>query len=255
MVNTYNLKRLRQLITPPCQIQLYDKVTSTQLLAKEQILNEQTAKLKVLIANEQTSGQGQFARDFYSPAGTGLYFSLLIPAIRVRNRGLFTTGLSVTIASVIEEFYPDKEIKLKWVNDLYFAGKKIGGILVEQVRGMTICGIGINITTDNFPDILNNKATSLDANCSVDIDRNIIIAAIINQIIQDIPHYQEGKHLLSYRQRSILLGTQVTVRIKGNLITGIAEEINDDGALIIRTMDKKITLVSGEVIKVNIVPA
>lgn len=183
---------------------------------------------------------------------TGIYFSLVIP-MKVKDGGLLTTGLSVTIANVIEQFYLDKEIKLKWVNDLYLDGKKVGGILVEQVKGMIVCGIGLNLMTNNFPGKLNEKATALDSNHSVDIDRNLMVATLINRILHDIPHYKERRHLLAYRQRSLLLGKRVTVKIKDDLVVdGIAKEINEKGALVIKTLNRKITLVSGEVTKVRL---
>lgn len=65
MTNTYDLKTLRQLIMPQCQIKVLDKIPSTQLLAKKLVINNSVRKLSAYIAEEQTNGQGRFGREFF----------------------------------------------------------------------------------------------------------------------------------------------------------------------------------------------
>ena len=246
----YDLSKLSQLVSSKCQIYFFKRVSSTQILAKKNII-EGNHSLCVFLADEQKAGHGRFGRPFFSPAKTGIYLSINIP-MTVENGGLFTTGLAVTLADVLTAFYPYKEIKLKWVNDLYYQNKKIGGLLVERVNGMIVCGIGINLTSNNFPQNLHNIATSIDNGHTAKIDRTELVAAIINQIISDAPYYQSGQFMLRYRQRSLLLGKTITIKVNGGFIHGIAKQIDDNGSLVVYDPGTKqeYTLVSGEVVKV-----
>lgn len=115
----------------------------------------------LFIAETQTSGRGRLGRNFYSPKDTGLYMSLLIPSESVK--GYFqNSGLRVAVAvwKTIEKIF-SINLSLKWVNDLYYDEKKVGGILLETSEGKMIVGIGLNLTTTNFPEKIKDMAGTL----------------------------------------------------------------------------------------------
>lgn len=110
---------------PECELEVYESVGSTQELAHNSVWDP-SKKPRVIIANEQNNGHGRYGRPFYSPANTGIYFSLILPPQTIKP-GLFTTGIAVSIFKTLEKYFPDKNFLFKWVNDIYLADKKIGG--------------------------------------------------------------------------------------------------------------------------------
>lgn len=127
--------------------------------------------------------------------------------------------------------------------------KKLGGILVEAENDRLICGVGLNISTQEFPTSLKKVANSITEDNS--IMREYLLAAIINQIIQDIPHYNNGSHLALYKKRSLILNHHVTVKINKTTLEGMATNITKDGELVLQTVDQKYILNSGEVTKIR----
>ena len=114
----------------------------------------------LIAANHQTSGRGRHGHTFDSPPGTGLYMSLILrPTIEASEFQMITIADAVAVCLAIEELYPASrgEIKIKWVNDIYFRGRKITGILTEALTNFengeiesVVTGIGINVSTKKF---------------------------------------------------------------------------------------------------------
>ena len=234
-----------------------NQVSSTQSLAKAFSSHHQVAKPTIFVADHQTAGYGRRGRSFYSPAETGLYFSMILPSPTDRplQAGLMTTTFAVLIVEVLKQFFPDQDFQYKWVNDIYLGHKKVGGILTEAVvdlesRTMTslVVGIGLNITTKKFPMNLKDKATGIAS-----ADRNLLVGRLIETIANSYLDYDHPQYLEKYRQGSMILGRNVDLLINGEIISGIAEKIEDNGALTIRMAEGKIkSFNSGEVVKVNL---
>ncbi|MEB3284070.1 MAG: biotin--[acetyl-CoA-carboxylase] ligase [Candidatus Sericytochromatia bacterium] len=117
---------------------------STNSHAKRLILAGAVPGIAVL-AQAQTRGYGQQGRSWVSPPGAGMYLSALVKPLEIPTWLPLLTALAVTDA--LAALTP--EVRIKWVNDIVARGKKLGGILVEQVRGIAICGIGLNLETPN----------------------------------------------------------------------------------------------------------
>ena len=106
----------------------------------------------VVVAAAQTAGRGRSGKSFLSPAGTGLYMSILLrPALTMGDSLLITTAAAVAVSRAIERV-AGCEAKIKWVNDVYVDEKKVCGILTEGALDLengglryAILGIGINI--------------------------------------------------------------------------------------------------------------
>lgn len=234
---------------PQWQVQAYQQLDSTQ----DQACRTITAGCRqplLVIADEQTAGRGRYGRHFYSPRKTGLYLSLAIPTIQCPP-GLFTLGLAVTVAHVLDQYFPTTPVKFKWVNDLYYHQHKVAGLLVECHAGMTICGIGINLTTAKFPHSLQGKAGALAGDHFT--RRADLVVSLANRLLLDSPQYADGQSLTEYRRRSLVLNRQVTVRVNHQLIRGQAQAITDQGALVLQSdCGRVITIDSGEVVKVKL---
>ena len=144
-------------------VHLYKTVPSTNLVAKDYA--ERGEKEGVFIAEKQTAGRGRQGRSFFSPENSGLYVSFLLrPSISPEDVYILTTTAAVAVSETIELF-SGREARIKWVNDVLVANKKVCGILVEgsmtgQENDYAVIGIGINLfpPEGGFPDGLEEKA-------------------------------------------------------------------------------------------------
>ena len=214
-----------------------DKVDSTNNYAKKIALDG--AKQGTLIAaNSQTAGRGRFGHVFDSPAGTGLYMSLILrPKIESQKFQFITIAAAVAVCLAIKDLCGLDPV-IKWVNDIYLDGKKICGILTEAVTGFesgeiesVITGIGINITTQKFSGDYNAGALFQDNNiiCS----RNSICARIADYIMQFADNLNSQEIINSYREHSILTGKNITYIKDGQKLNAHVSGIDDEGGLII----------------------
>lgn len=234
---------------PEWQVYYFEQINSTQDYAKQLISEQKVDRPLLVVADEQTAGHGRYGRQFYSPAKTGIYLSFVVPTVMCPP-GLFTISLAVTIGHVLDRFLNvDSQVQFKWVNDLYLNWKKVGGILVEKLAGMLVCGIGINITTANFPKVLQTKAGALTQDHS--LSRSQLVLALIKEFQSDLPLYSCGKFLDEYRQRLLGLNCMVTLKVNRGLVTGRIQGITGIGELILQTANGSLVINSGEVIKVN----
>ena len=169
------------------RIECLESVDSTNSLAKRMIANGKDENEPMLItADRQTAGRGRQGKSFYSPAGTGIYMSLVPhPNADLQNAVTATTAASVAVCKAIERL-TDIKPKIKWVNDVYVNGQKICGILTEAVSDFesgtvtsVIIGIGINISTSDFPSDIEN------AGClNSDVNRNELAAAVADELLE-----------------------------------------------------------------------
>lgn len=235
-----------------------EQTESTQLLAKNYLAHHNNSEPVVFVANQQSGGYGQHGRHFYSPAESGVYLSLLLPPQRLqrlRKAGLLTTSVAVVLATVLEQYFPQAHLSLKWVNDVFLGPKKVAGILTEAVYQLgnpaasLIIGIGVNLTTQNFPAVLADKAGALGGSAAV--DRNRLVGDLLVALIGMLADYSTGKYLAEYRRRCFLLGRIVTVKTMRGMQTGVAVDISNNGGLVINSGGKRQVIHSGEVEKVN----
>lgn len=196
----------------------------------------------VVISDSQTGGKGRMGRRFHSSKGCGIYMSILR---RQWNVNLLTVKAAVAVSRAIEKLYP-VEVKIKWVNDLFINGRKICGILCES--GFTegsadyaIAGIGINVHAAEFPPELSDIATSIENECGIMESRNRLIAEILNEMDNDADFINE------YRKRSNILGKRIKVICADKEFYALAEEIDDSGALLVKTEDEIKKINAGEV--------
>ncbi|MBQ1183949.1 MAG: biotin--[Clostridia bacterium] len=223
----------------------YDVIDSTNLEAKRQI--KQGAKCPfVVVADAQTAGKGRMGRQFYSPDKTGLYMSFVYePETDFKDSVTVTSAAAVAVVRAIEEL-TDLSPKIKWVNDIYIDDKKVSGILTEAVTGdktSIIVGIGVNITTDKFPNEIKNTATSLNQA----VDKNNLLLSIVKHLLELISGLPQRTFLPKYKQKSMVIGKDVCFIKDGISKEGIAVDINQNGALVVQTADGLETLSTGEI--------
>ncbi len=228
-------------------VQVFDKIDSTNTEAKRMVENGFLGDA-LLVAHSQTAGRGRMGRSFYSPAATGAYFSILHTLTTpLCDAVAITSAASVAVMRAIRSL-TGIQTQIKWVNDLYYNEKKVCGILTEAVSTgestHVIVGIGINLDTADFPRELTGIAGSLGAH----VDTNALIAKICCEIAFYLQNPTAREWLSDYRAHSCVIGRRVAWLEGENTRIGIAESIDEDGALLIKDeQNKLIRLHTGEI--------
>ena len=235
-------------------MEIHPELDSTNNRAKQ--LAAQGAPHGTLVAaDSQTAGRGRFSRQFYSPLHSGIYMSLILRPALPAERAVMITSLAAVAAARAIESLADVEVGIKWVNDLYINRRKCCGILCEasmdfESGGLeyVVVGIGVNVARMAFPEDLKDIATSVGNECGLPVSRNRLIAEIANQIAALYPDLAEGGFMAESRQRSIVIGKEITVLGSGNPYTATATDIDGQGRLIVRRPDGRTeALNSGEI--------
>ncbi len=203
----------------------------------------------LVAADRQTAGRGRQGKSFYSPAGTGIYFSLVIrPDTSLQNAVTATTAAAVAVCKAIEGL-TDKKPKIKWVNDVYLDGKKICGILTEAITNFeegtvdsVIVGIGINISTDDFPKDIED-AGSLNTNVS----KSKLVAETVNELM-NIAAGDYKSFIDYYRSHSLVIGEKIRFIQNGVVTPAKAVAIDETGGLEVELENGEHTVLrSGEI--------
>ena len=235
----------------------FDSIDSTNTCARE-LARQGAAHGTVLIADHQTGGRGRRGRSFHSPAGSGIYMSVILrPHCKPQEIMHLTCAAAVAMCDAVETaagFRPG----IKWTNDLVYNSCKIAGVLTElgfDKAGnvdFAVIGIGINCcqSESDFPVEIRGIAGSLASVGGQQIDRAKVAAAMMDAL------YHMDMRLLTckdetlhrYRQDCITLGKEISL-VRGEEVRhGTAVDIDAEGALLVRFPDGHIEAVnSGEV--------
>ena len=217
-------------------------VDSTNNFAKEKACD---LKLPALItAEHQTSGRGRQGKSFYSPAGTGLYMTVLAEVKKAPE--LITPAAAVIVCRALEELAGLKP-GIKWVNDIFLDDKKVCGILTEYFerngRKFISIGIGINLTTKSFPDELKNAG-------SIGYDnKEKLKKEISDHLIAFLDFPCRFDIAVEYDKRLMLKGKKIIFFENGNEITGTVKGTDSDIRLKVEDKNGKCHIISsGEII-------
>jgi len=199
----------------------------------------------VVIADRQSKGKGRLGRTWVSPPGSNIYMSVILrPEIEPKDATLLTIMTAVSCAKGVMKSTGLKA-EIKWPNDLMISNKKLGGILTEMKSDpdgivFAVIGIGINVnskTTKDFPPDIQGIATSIREELGKIQSRTFIIA----EILKETEHWYkvlltEGRKPLfdEWKRLSSTLGRKVKVTVGDNVFTGVAEDIDKGGMLILR---------------------
>lgn len=236
---------------------IHDQINSTNSFLSEQP-NNKTSCGMVCLAEYQTAGKGRRGRQWISPFGSNIYLSVLW---KYQSGPAAISGLSLAagVAAIraLKKFNVD-DIGLKWPNDIYWNGKKLGGILVE-VSGETegpctvVLGIGLNIFVP-AKDAKNIDQDWVDLNRIAGHklpSRNVIAASFINELMIVIANFDiDGitTYLDAWRSYDCMQGNQATVHIGNQQFSGVVQGVDKNGLLLLTHNDGKMkAYASGEV--------
>ena len=241
-------------------IQTMESTTSTNDLAKL-YANQNSTTPAIFISEEQTAGRGRLGRKFVSPSKTGLYISLcLFPTIALEDLSLITCATAVACVETLEEL-TGKSLNIKWVNDLFYQDKKVGGILTEvisdfesqQVQSL-IVGMGINLidSPQSFPKELHSIVGSVFSSKTEydnsSFNRNHFIAQFLEKWTFYYQNLSKRDFIESYKEHSNVIGKFVNVFEGNQTYSAYAKDIDENGHLIIEKEDNTLHSLSyGEV--------
>lgn len=229
---------IRTLLHPNLQninVQYIPTVNSTNTVLRT-AAQKGEADLTVLLADAQTNGRGRLGRSFFSPNGSGIYFSILLRPRNHRPESAtsITTLAAVALCESIESVF-GLYAGIKWVNDIFMDGKKVCGILTEGafLPGQTaldfaILGIGINLypPAQGFPDDISISAGSILKE-DTENAKNRLIAAFLNQFYRYYSTNDPTLHASAYKNKSIVIGKEVDLLINGSRRPAYVLDIDD----------------------------
>jgi BirA family biotin operon repressor/biotin-[acetyl-CoA-carboxylase] ligase len=191
----------------------------------------------VVLAEEQTAGQGRHGHSWHSAAGDGVYCSLVL-----RQSPLLTLALGLATHSAIFEA-TGLVCDLRWPNDLMLGEKKVAGILVQAAGRNAIAGIGINVNQTGFPADVASLATSLRLAAGRQIGREEILLALL-PAVESIVAQDKGAILASFTHlSSYASGRRVEVHQPEGILAGTTMGLDPAGFLMVRRDDGTDTLI------------
>ena len=256
MVDINLLNEGLNLSTLQLQVKIFQELDSTNEEAKRQIIDGNKHDL-LIISSRQTAGRGRLTRSWFSPVG-GLYFSLVLKPLLGSQFAPLTSFLSGCAVAKGLQSHGIDNIRLKWPNDILVMEDKVAGILnelvtVDPTNPRIIIGIGVNqnIRRNDFPVELIDRSTSVQHILGLETSHESLLCSIINEIDRLIGIVETENSFISilssWKALSSTLGRNVRIDDGMHVFTGYAEDILDDGSLVVVTETGKETVTMGDV--------
>lgn len=234
-------------------IRWHDTLSSTNDLAMD-LAEIQVPEGTVIIAEAQTAGRGRMGRPWVSPRG-GVWLSVILrPGLPPARIPLVGFAASVAAARAIR-VTTRLLARVKWPNDILVGGRKVAGILTEAGAGgeWVVVGIGINanISLHDLPDSAPHPAASLEGLLGSPVDRGVLTKTLLRELERSYEELQATGSmgiLRRWREMADTLGRIVRVEAPGTTLEGVACDIDDSGALMVRLRNGTLErVVAGEI--------
>lgn len=238
------------------EIHYFEKVSSTNTVAKQQA-RKGAKEGTTIIAETQTRGRGRLNRAWVSPRG-GIWLSIILrPRITAEDSLKMTLTTAVAVAKTLREVFGLKA-EIKWPNDVLIDDKKVCGILAEaSLRGKTVdfivIGVGINANLDAeaLSKEVQTTATTLKEVLKTEVDREKLVCLFLKEFEIHYKTFKAKKFetlLNQWRSMAGFLGKKVTISGSGEKFEGVAMDVDENGALLVRLANGTVRRVlSGDV--------
>ena len=252
-------KILEQYLNQKLNIEIFNELDSTNNYLKR-IGSQGENENKLVIAESQTGGRGRMGRTFYSPNGTGIYFSLLLhPQISAEKSLFLTIMAAVSVAETVMK-YNNNDVKIKWVNDIYIDGKKVCGILTEgsinsnKMLDYAVVGIGINVIApeNGFPNDIKDIATAIFPGNTEENIKEKIVADVLNRFF-GMYNGVDNDYIRRYKEYSYLTGKKINIIQGESIRTATVIDITDDCHLLVKNENGEIEEISSGDVSVRLV--
>lgn len=229
-------------LSAPFEVEYHDSIANTNDRARE-LADAGESNIAVL-ADEQTGARGRLDRTWDAPSG-GIYLSLVCrPDLPPAQAPIYTLAAAVATAEALRGVGVDAEIK--WPNDVLVDGDKLCGILVEMqadAESIDHAVVGIGLNANAAPDVPDASPTSLAEHVG-EVDRAGLTAGLLAEL-EDA--YESGDGVLDeWRDRTSTLGRRVRVETPNETVEGVAERVDETGALVLSTDDGDRTVTAGD---------
>lgn len=235
-------------------LEVYDMIDSTNARAVE-LARAGAPEGTLILAEEQTQGRGRLGRRWFAPVGSSLLMSLILrPALMPWQAQRATMLCSLAAIEAIAQV-AGIAAQVKWPNDISCGEKKLGGVLTELgLRGerldYAVVGMGLNVNLDvaMLPELM-SPATSLSAEVGHTVSRPDLLAAILQGIEVRYEKMARGwSPRAEWRAHLATLGQPVRVGTPEEVIEGIAQDVDEDGALLVHTREGQVRrILTGDV--------
>ena len=238
-------------------VHLYNKVDSTNLTAMD-LAQQGAVEGTVVLADQQLRGRGRGKRSWHSPAGVGIYCSIVLrPRIAPSMAQFITLMTAVSTVKAIA-LKTGLSTRVKWPNDILINNKKVAGILLEsKVSGSkmeyAVIGLGINVNhaSTDLPEEIRSAASSLFIELGESVDQNSLIVQIFAEVEELYGRLQREDFpmiLEQWRNYSSTLGQQVRIWQKERVTEGIALDVTMEGGLVVRVgSGEQVVVYAGDV--------
>lgn len=234
-------------------IEVFDSLPSTNTFVKEKV--SELAPGYVCFAEAQTAGRGRRGRDWIAPLGTSLAFTTYWPF----DEGYQAmSGLSLAVGVAITDAFTElgmSDAQLKWPNDIYLDGRKLGGVLIE-VEGQpdstchAIIGVGLNISLPESIDGITQPYTDLKDTALSSLSRNHIAGVLVKRLRNALKEFaSEGLAPFSERwdSRNVFSQQPITLLLGDKEIRGVNVGIDENGAILLETEEGTKAYHGGEI--------
>ena len=231
-----------------------EETDSTNLLLSKNV-KEFKDNGTVVLAESQSKGKGRIDRTWSSAKGLNLTFSILLTDKEILSiaPNIINLASSLSVATSIENLF-QLNASLKWPNDVLIGNKKVAGILLESsTKGKSInriiVGIGVNVNQVTFPTDFKIPATSVKNEFKLNVERELLLAEILNQFeyFLETAIKDPGYILKEWRSNCKMIGDKITISENDKMKSGIFDDIDDEGFLLLRTRDGLEKIISGDV--------
>ncbi len=233
-----------------------DRVSSTNDHARKLATECPDAVGTLVVADCQTQGRGRSDHSWHSPAGGGIYASLIVNPVVSPERATFVTlAAGLALHRALAEFLDtNPNLDVKWPNDILLDDRKLAGILVESSMrdgemSWLIIGIGINVSQVEFPAEIRNRAVSLAQATGRQLSRHDILLRVLGHLDHGLDVLESGDFQTLRRDwesvSSFARGRKVKFFENGRPVMGITCGLKDDGALLVYTRQEQTVAVYG----------
>lgn len=244
-------------------IHFYNTLDSTNVTAMD-LAQQDAPEGTVVLADQQLHGRGRGERSWHSPPGVGIYCSIILRPELSADKTMFLTLMTAVAITKAVALETNLSPRIKWPNDILINDKKVVGILLETKVGAAgvehaIIGFGINVnhTTADLPLKLLLPASSLLIELGEPVDRSKLLTKILGEVEYLYERLLQGNLAMIHQEwcrLSATLGRRVRIVQRGGLTEGVAVDITEEGALLVRVdQDFLITVHAGDIEHLRIV--
>ncbi len=223
----------------PRSIRYIPQVESTNDIALVW-LSEGAPQGSAVIADEQTHGRGRLGRIWHTTSDTALIVSVIL---RPRADHLHQiTMLGALAICELVEYLGAVEVGIKWPNDVLLRGKKVSGVLPEAVWSGTqlsgvVLGMGVNVRVDFMGTELEDRAVSIETVLGRSLNRADLLQILLERVDFWAAQLGSASLFTAWENRLLTLGQRVRVQASDGERLGLAQSVDPEGALFLKTDD------------------